>query len=177
MAKTNPLDAFANTPASFPRDFRIPPMPKFSDSLSGKSLPQAVAAHDAALEQWRQSFERSIAERIQIPLTTAAVTTVTPAAASVTTPGASFVAPVTSVNSKVGDVQLTTDDIPQGLTNAYMTASGWTAFFDKYGYHRNYVGPGEMLFIPGQRNAVIAGPLVIDGTLTIDGHLAVVKSG
>jgi len=38
-------------------------------------------------------------------------------------------APVTSVNSKVGEVLLTTDDIPQGLNNFYFTEENFTAAF------------------------------------------------
>jgi hypothetical protein len=174
----NPLDAFANTPATFPRDFRVPPLPKLSSFMAGNTLPNAIKAHEEASEQWRQTLERAIADRIQVPTTqaaaaTTATTTPTTPATPVIPPDIDEPPPVTSVNGKTGDVELTTDDVPEGTNNLYLTQPRWVDLFDHYGFLRNVIPLGDSVKIPSDRNAIIYGGLTIEGSLIVDGHLQV----
>jgi len=175
MAKTNPLDAFVTTrPGSWPRDFRVPQLPKLRESVSGKNVLDGLAHADGALEAWRKNFEQSISERLREATATPAATTpaVTPASSSTTVINEArpSPAPVTSVNGQIGDVQLTTDDIPEGTVNFYLTAARWLQLFDTLGFHKNRIDFGEAILIPAERNLVMYGPLTIDGLLVIDGY-------
>jgi hypothetical protein len=171
----NPLDAYLTSrPSNFARDFKLPPMPSLRDSLRGNNVLDAAAAHDQAVEQWRINAEQSISERLrQLETTTTTVTTaatqvVTPPTPS--TPSTPVLAPVTSVNGKIGDVILDTDDILEGIVNFYLTAARWLEMFDTLGFHQNDIPIAEVVTIPADRNLVMYGPLTVEGTLVISGH-------
>jgi hypothetical protein len=180
MAKTNPLDALVTPkPASWAQNFRVPKIPAFRDSLSGKGLPAAVSAHDSAMEKWRAALEKSINERLASSITQVSQTTVVQAVETGT--GSSGSSPaagsaVTSVNGQTGDVLLTTDDIPEGTVNLYSTLATWSRFYDVAGYARNYIAAMQMITVPFQRSMIVVGALTVDGRLTVGGHFASLPS-
>lgn len=172
----NPLDQYVTTkPGNWPADFKVPVIPKLRDALSGRTLPEAFAIIDQKLEQWRKDHEQSISERLRVEAPTATTTTVQETTVIQQGGSTSSVSGgVTSVNGKTGAVDLTTDDVPQGTANLYLTSGAWLALFDSMGFHKNSVDASEGVIIPAGRNLVMTGPLTIDGTLVIDGYLAFV---
>lgn len=175
---TNPLDNLAaGKPAGWDSNFRVPPMPRLRESMSGNKLLDGLAAHDQANEFWRRNLEKSIEERIKA---TASATAAVSTPAAQPAPGQTIVqttvvtSGVKTVNGEAGDVSLQTDKVPEGATNKYMTESGWQDFYDKDGYGRNYIAASETIRIPTNRNRVNTGPLVIDGILIIDGYFTAV---
>lgn len=171
--KSNPLDNLASgKPAGWDANFRVPPLPKLRENISGNKLLEGLAAHDQASELWRRNLEKSIEDRIAsataVKTETVAASTPTVVQTTIVTSG------VKTVNGESGDVALQTDKVPEGTVNKYMTEAGWQDFYDKDGYGRNYIGPGETIRIPVNRNRVNTGPLVIDGVLIIDGWFTAV---
>lgn len=177
MGKVDQFKAGVNPKrANWGSNFRVPEVPKIRESVSGSSLLDGLAAHDQAMELWRRDLERSVDDRISAGTTPATPTpaVAAPVAAPVLPPsgGQSVQAPlVKSVNTKTGDVVLTSDDVNQGLVNLYMTDQGWSNMYDKHGYARNYIGPTEVVAVPANRNMIVAGPLTIDGILVVEGIL------
>lgn len=63
MPQPNPLSGSQNR-------LRVPVMPKLAERMKGKVLtPEDARAHDAAMEEWRQSHERIIVEHFEKLLT------------------------------------------------------------------------------------------------------------
>lgn len=158
-------------PSGWDNSFRVPTIPKMSESVADKKgkdeFLAGVESHDQNMEKWRTQLERSISDRI------AQVTTTAPAAATTvtqTTPSS----PVTSVNGQTGAVQLSSDDVPQGSVNLYLTQAAWIDLFEANGFRSNNIPVTETLLLPGGHHWVCTGPLTIGGTLVIAGYFAAI---
>jgi hypothetical protein len=173
----NPLDAFKSTPAT--NDVRIPEVPDTRELVKTHGLMAGLQKFSEEFARWRLEFERILNERLSSPATAEV------SDSSTTTETATTETVVESYNDSAIQAHMSAT-AAHGVSVVAGTSEEQSlekktigVSYPRYGKFKmavvfNVISDGDTFTIPTGCSSVVASSLEINGTLQIDGELAIV---